>query len=165
MLETLGLSSWALVLIQVFDYLAHCNMNSTSSRAIFAYCRVSNSVVCYFLSMLSHFPTLWRNWELRWHATLGRRREKLSPICGAEWASCCSAAILGDRIPHQSGAISMGLYNSTIHCLLTMINVWKPWITHTYTMLSLSTSEWKCLKDQQIYFSFVLTKCVTVFVC
>ena len=63
------------------------------------------------------------------------------------------------------GPISMGLYNSTIHCLLTMINVGKPWNTHTHTMLSLSTSEWKCLKDQQMCFSFVLTKCVTVFVC
>ena len=76
-----------------------------------------------------------------------------------------NAAILGNRIPHHLGLISMGFYNSTFHCLLTMINVGKPWNTHTHTMLSLSTSEWKCLKDQQMCFSFVLTKCVTVFVC
>ena len=150
MLETLVLSSWALVLIQVFDYLAHCNMNSTSSRAIFAYCKVSNSVACYFSSMLSHFPTMWRSWELRWHATLGRRREKLSPICGAEWASCCSAAMLpflGTGFQLNLGPISMGFYNSTIHCLLTMIKVWK----------TLKYTHWK--KGS----SFIFT--IFVFVC
>ena len=76
----------------------------------------------------------WRSWELRWHATLGRRREKLSPICGAEWASCCSAAMLpfsGTGFHTNLGPILMGFYNSTFHCLLTMINVWKPWNTHT----------------------------------
>ena len=77
----------------------------------------------------------WRSWELRWHATLGRRREKLSPICGAEWASCCSAAMLpflGTGFQINLGPISMGFYNPTIHCFLAMINVWKT-LKYTFT--------------------------------
>ena len=33
---------------------------------------------------------------------------------------------------HNLGPISMGFYNSNIHCLLTMINVWKP-LKYAYT--------------------------------
>ena len=29
-----------------------------------------------------------------WHPEAGREVKKLGPICGAEWVSCCSAAML-----------------------------------------------------------------------
>ena len=56
----------------------------------------------------------------------------------AEWASCCSAAMLpflGTGFQLNLGPISMGFYNSTIHCLLTMIKVWKT-LKYTYTLHS-----------------------------
>ena len=47
-------------------------------------------------------------------------------VCGAEWATCCSAAtlpFLGTGFQIYLGPTSTGFFISTIHCLLTMINV------------------------------------------
>ena len=58
----------------------------------------------------------WRSWARHWPVILGKRREKLSPTFGVDWASCCSAAtlqFLGTGTQPYPELILMVSYNPT----------------------------------------------------
>ena len=89
----------------------------------------------------------WRSWGLLLHATPGRKREKLSPICGAEWVSCCSAAMLpysGIGFQPYLEPLLTGSFNPKIHCLLSMINVCKSWNIYSHNQETSQKAQHGC---------------------